>query len=273
MRKEEDGPPACQNTRSQQQSPAIGSIRTSNGKMANSPEAIIHELASFYEDLYRSREAYSDENLDTYMSNIDLPSLSAEAKKLLDAPIALEEFQLAAGSFPTCKAPGEDGLPMEGYTQFGEQILPELLKVFNACLDEGKLPDSMTRANVILLLKSGKDPVDPGSYRPISLLQSDIKILAKVLALRVNRIVLSIIHQDQAGFMPQKSTATNLRKLFINMQLQVDNGGHRALLSLDANKAFDSISWRYLWAVMENLDSGTGLLHGLSCYMPLHRRQ
>lgn len=117
------------------------------------------------------------------MSNIDLPLLSVEAKKQLDVLITLEELQLAAGSFPTCKAPGEDGLPMEVYTQFGERILPELLKVFNACLDEGKLLDSMTRANVILLLKSGKDPADPGSYRPISLLQSDIKFLAKVLAL------------------------------------------------------------------------------------------
>lgn len=55
--------------RSQQQSPAIGAIRTSNGKMVNFPEAIIHELASFYEDLYRSREAYSDKNLNTYVQH------------------------------------------------------------------------------------------------------------------------------------------------------------------------------------------------------------
>lgn len=100
----------------------------------------------------------------------------------------------------------------------------------------------MTRANVILLLKPGKNPVDPGSYRPISLLQSDVKILAKVLVLRVNWII-SIIHPDQAGFMPQKSTATNLSRLFLNMQLQA-NRGNRALLSLDANKAFDSVGWR-----------------------------
>lgn len=67
----------------------------------------------------------------------------------------------------------------------------------------------MTRANIVLLLKSGKDPLDPGSYRPISLLKVDIKILAKVLALGLNQAI-SIIHSDQSGFIPGKSTAINL---------------------------------------------------------------
>ena len=105
----------------------------------------------------------------------------------------------------------------------------------------------MTRANIILLLKPGKDPLDPGSYRPISLLQSDVKILAKALAMRVNKVILSIIHPDQAGFMPRSSTATNLRHLYLNMQTPSESAGRRALLSLDANKAFDSVGWRYLW--------------------------
>lgn len=121
---------------------------------------------------------------------------------MLEAPLTLEELQKAACTFPTCKAPGEDGLPMEILTQYGEQIMPHLLEVFNASLEEGRLLPPMARATVILLLKPGKDPVDLGSYRPIS--PKWRKILAKVLALRVNRIIASIIHPDQAGFMPQK---------------------------------------------------------------------
>lgn len=46
--------------------------------------------------------------------------------------------------------------------------------------------------------------------------------------------------------MPNKSIAVNLRRLYINMKTPVDNGWVRALLSLDANKAFDGVEWCYL---------------------------
>lgn len=99
----------------------------------------------------------------------------------------------------------------------------------------------MTQANIVLLLKPEKDPLDLSSYRPISLLQMDIKILAKVLALRLNAEIKSLIHPDQSSFIPEHSTAINLRSLFVNIQPRADNMGDRALLSLDAHKAFDSV--------------------------------
>lgn len=86
----------------------------------------------------------------------------------------------------------------------GEVILSHLLKVFNAAKESQTV--SMTNANIVLLLKPGKEPLDPSSYRPISLLQVDIKILAKVLTMRLNKAISSIIHLDQSGFKPERST-------------------------------------------------------------------
>lgn len=63
-------------------------------------------------------------------------------------------------------------------------MLPERLHVLNGALERGELPLSMTEATIVLP-KEKKDQTQPASYRPISLLCADVKLLAKVLAIRL----------------------------------------------------------------------------------------
>lgn len=56
-----------------------------------------------------------------------------------------------------------------------------------------------------LLLKKDRDPLDCGSYRPISSLNNDVKILAKVLAHRLEDILPSLIYPDRTGFIKKKT--------------------------------------------------------------------
>lgn len=64
-------------------------------------------------------------------------------------------------------------------------LLPELLATIMDAKDKGSLPPSMYEAVVIVLLKKGKDPSQPESYRRISLLTAHVKLLAKILAMRL----------------------------------------------------------------------------------------
>ncbi|XP_040292346.1 zinc finger protein 420-like [Bufo bufo] len=155
------------------------------------------------------------------------------------------------------KAPGVDGLPMEVYKVFQGILLPELLKVFEFSLDAGSLPPSMQEALIVVIPKPGKDPKYPDSYRPILLLTVDVKLLTKVLATRLSRLILTIVHPDQTGFMPGKSTAINIRRLYTSLQIPGEDSGDRAVLTLDAAKAFDSIEWKYLWTVLNCMGFGT----------------
>lgn len=75
----------------------------------------------------------------------------------------------------------------------------------------GRLPDSMGQSVIEVIPKKDKNPLYPESYRPISLLSTDVKILAKVLATRLNKLTKHIIHSDQALFMSNMSTAVNIR--------------------------------------------------------------
>lgn len=103
----------------------------------------------------------------------------------------------------------------------------------------------MSEAQIVVIPKSGKDPKYPEAYRPISLLQVDIKILAKILASPLNQVILSLIHPDQTGFMPGKNTAMNICRLFMNIQGSHNEIGSRVVVALDAAKAFDSVEWNY----------------------------
>ena len=74
------------------------------------------------------------------------------------------------------------------------------MKTFNTLIDTGELPPSMHDVVITLILRKGKDPHEGGSYRPISLINCDGELFNKLLAMRVNHIIVKIINPDQVGF-------------------------------------------------------------------------
>lgn len=166
----------------------------------------------FFSDLYKSKTTGSTELRENFFSRITLPQLTTEQIDILETPITIDVITAAVASFARSKSPGSDGLPIEFYSQFSEVLIPKLLKLYNHLFETFTLAPSMREATIILLPKPGKDPGYPESYRPISLLQVDIKIFAKVLSIRLNQVILSLIHDEQVVFMPGRNTSFNLRK-------------------------------------------------------------
>lgn len=140
--------------------------------------------------------------MEYFFNNLDLPSLSQDLRNNLDAPITQEEIS-AATVYHLCtqvNPPAQMGSHQICLKKFSADLTPVLCSVFSDSLNSGALPSSSNRACISLLLKKGKDPFDCSPYRPISLLNTDVKILAKVLAHRLENILPSLISPDQNGF-------------------------------------------------------------------------
>lgn len=151
------------------------------------------------------------------------------------------------------KAAGPDGYPTEFYKEFRDLLTPYLLKMYTQANLDGTLPPTLTEAIITVILKRGKDPEEVTSYRPISLLSCDQKILAKILTSRLSSLIGKLIHPNQTGFIPN---FFNLRRLFNIMYSQSNKLKDLAVLSLDAEKAFDQLEWPYLFATLRRYDLG-----------------
>uniref|UniRef100_A0A803KGA6 Reverse transcriptase domain-containing protein n=1 Tax=Xenopus tropicalis TaxID=8364 RepID=A0A803KGA6_XENTR len=230
--------------------PAITTLKDKNGLAHSDPEKIKGILSAFYKDLYSSKLATSLDNIKCYLATLNLPKLNQDYRAFLEQPISTEEVADAIDSFPSGKASGADGIPIELYKRHSKTLSPMLQKVFAEALRVGTLPPSMYEAAIALLAKPGKDPQLSESYRPISLLTADVKILAKILAKRLAQVVKHLVGEDQTGFIPEKTTALNLRRLFLNMSITHTNSSTRAVAALDIAKAFDTVEWPFLWEVL-----------------------
>lgn len=114
-------------------------------------------------------------------------------------PISLEELKAAALDMQKNKSPGFDGIPPDLYVTFWDKLGPLLLDMILTSIDKGSFSRDVNMALVSLLLKKDKDPVDCASYRPLSLLNSDLKIYAKVLAWHIQNHMPTLINCDQVS--------------------------------------------------------------------------
>ncbi|CAH2300847.1 Hypothetical predicted protein [Pelobates cultripes] len=237
---------------------SIPSLRGTDGTLEESPRGILKVVRDYYIELLGKGSPQCSEEgtshgrrVDDFLSELTLPEHSDLSFDELVSKITIEEVTESIQQQNKCKSPGPDGLTAEFYQQFCDLLAPHLTEVFNESLAQGLLPPSMRTSALILLSKPNVlDTADVGNWRPISLLNVDRKVLAKILMKRVQGLARRVLSTSQYCSIEGRTVFDAVFE--VREALEKCRDGERGiyLLALDQSKAFDRVDHRYLWSVL-----------------------
>ena len=235
-----------------------------NGHTLIGTRDIQNRQVEFYKDLYKSQNLSNNAAERAFFLSSDnvTKQLSDESKELLDSDISLEEMKKALIKMKNNKSPGPDGLCIEFYKLYWSVIADDLYDVFITGLEDRQLAYTQYLATIVLLYKKGPRP-DIRNWRPIALLNTDYKLLSKIFAERIRKVLPEIIHSDQKGCVSGRYMGENIR-LIDDILFEIENQSPDSIiLQLDQEKAFDRVEWDWLFSVLSFFNFGDVFIENL----------
>lgn len=164
------------------------------------------------------------------------PSIEQSSSEELDQPITIEELFAAVSSLQS----------RLNFIKCSGKNSPLYCWICSTNHSKKAIPKPSIRLLFLFSWKKEKVPVDCTSFHPISLLNVDFKLLSKTLALRLERVLPTIISLDQTGFIQNRHLFSNLGQLFNIIYSPSQVNIKEALISMDAEKNVWS-SWMGLF--------------------------
>ena len=228
----------------------IRELYLESGEITRDKNEILKRIKIFYEQLYSLRND-RDQNDGLFFNNI--LKLSEQNRELCEGKMTKDECFKVLKEMKWNKSPGNDGFSVEFYYTFWPILGDLLVEVLNETYVRGELTVSQKQGTITLIEKEGKDAMHIKNYRPITLLNVDYKILSKVLATRMKKVLIEIIHYDQVGYIQDRNIGEAVRLiediLFYSKNSMEQGKGF--LIAVDFEKAFDSVSHQYLLKVLK----------------------
>ena len=200
-----------------------------DGNVSDNPSSIVESFANYFSSVYTPPHNVNMEvNVNTNMPNVNIDMFS------------VSQVVKAIKSSMGCTSVGDDEIPYWIVDECAETFAIPLTCIINRSIALCEFPKAWKIARVVPIHKSG-DRSDIKNYRPISVLSIFAKIFERLIFDSISVQIKQYISPYQHGFLPKRSTTTNLaiKSEFISTAL--DKGTQVDVIYTDFRKAFDTI--------------------------------
>ena len=239
----------------------IKEIKTSDGDTRRTTNEICDAFRAHLAARFARVEDLPVEDFHSYLA--DFPRLDTAEAASCEGVITESEVRAALRAVCLNKSPGLDGIPYEMYLRLSHLFVPILADMFNHWFTQGSIPGQVTKGLITLLQKKDKQGGELDDYRPITLLNTELKILARILANRLRIVMDSLVDPEQTYALRGRSIQNNLHLIRTVLE-GIEDDTEAALINLDQSKAFDRVDHRFLGAVLETAGFGDGFRRWIS---------
>lgn len=228
----------------------INKLIAADGRELTEESEIGGEACRYFENLFDRSHGFvypGKSLLRNYMTQ-QLKRSEAEA---LCIAVTTNEVKNVLFSFKPDKSPGPDGFNnfffMKYWYVVGKDVVDAVIEFF----ENGSMLKQINNT-IIALIPKIKNPTCLKDFRPISCCSTVYKIISKILANRLKKLLPDYIHEAQGAFIPGRSISDNI---FLAQELlqgyHLEKGAPRVTVKVDILKAYDTLRWDFLWDVFE----------------------
>lgn len=210
------------------------------GEVKKIADSILDMQYNFYSNLY-SCVTIECESKNQLLSLVDT-KLNGSDVELCDKSIDVKELEQALKEMASNKSPGPDGLTVEFYKRFLPELKNVLYKLFLEIEEKETLSHSMKMGVITLLYKKKGDKRLLKNWRPISLLNVDYKIIARIMSNRLKHVLPNIISDSQTCCIVGKDIADTLVSIRDIIEMTEIDEMEGYIVKIDQEKAFDRVS-------------------------------
>ena len=228
---------------------------------------ILSAIETYYKNLFRSRDAeLKNIDIEELFTNQNINKLTDVQKKSIEGELTISEIGIALKNMKNEKTPGLDGFTSEFFKFFWLKIKFFVLRCLNHSYATGKLPQTLRTCVITCLPKENKSRQHLKNWRPISLLNVAYKIASSSIANRLKTVLDNIISKTQNGFLDGRYIGESTRIIYDIMQICDTRQQDGLLLLVDFEKAFDSVSWSFLYKTFKFFNFGTSILSWIKLF-------